>query len=109
MSKPCQETWEKFVEPFDEITPSALAGPGVSRPTARTRVSGVLVSSRMPRNASASCSTADSGPSCTRLGFSTSRSTRNCPVASSTVALLQVPPLSRPTTTQDAGVRTDSV
>ena len=44
MSKPCQETWEKFVEPFDEITPSALAGPGVSSPTARTRVSGVLVS-----------------------------------------------------------------
>jgi hypothetical protein len=104
MSKPCQDTWLKFVEPFDEMTPSALAGPGVSRPTARTRLSGVLVRARIPVNASASCSTADSGPSCTRLGFSTRRSTRNWPVASRTVALLHVPPLSRPTTTHDRGV-----
>ena len=30
--------------PLDEITPSPLAGPGVSRPTALTRVTGTPVS-----------------------------------------------------------------
>ena len=42
MSKPRQASCEKFVEPLDEMTPSALAGPGVSSPTARTSVGGVL-------------------------------------------------------------------
>src|SRR5512133_4227049 len=36
MSKPRQPTWEKLVAPLEEMMPSALAGPGVSRPTART-------------------------------------------------------------------------
>src|ERR1700730_19195132 len=46
---------------------------------------------------------AASGPSRTRLGISSICSTRNRPGASSTVALLAVPPLSRPTTTHCAG------
>ena len=29
---PRQPSWAKFVDPIDEMTPSALAGPGVSRP-----------------------------------------------------------------------------
>ena len=52
-------------------------GPGVSRPTARTRVArdaGALQDVR--RRPATSASTATSGPSCTRLGVSTSRSTR---------------------------------
>jgi hypothetical protein len=105
MSKPHHSRWEKLVAPFDEMTPVALAGPGVSSPTARTSVRTVPVSSRIPSNAVASESTATEGPSSTRLGVSTRRSTRYWPVASSTVALLVVPPLSSPTTTQEAGVR----
>jgi hypothetical protein len=35
-SKPCHAGSEKFVEPLEQMTPSALAGPGVPRPTART-------------------------------------------------------------------------
>src|SRR5512132_4027619 len=86
------------------MTPSALAGPGVSRPTARTDVLAVPVCSRMWSSACTSASTATSGPSCTELGVSTSRSTRNFPEASRTVALLLVPPLSRPTTTHESGL-----
>src|SRR4029453_17605441 len=85
------------------MTPSAEAGPGVSRPTARTGVLAVPVCSRMWSSACTSASTATSGPSCTQLGVSTSRSTRNRPEGSRTVALLLVPPLSRPTTTHEAG------
>src|SRR5690349_188791 len=102
MSKPHHSRCEKFVAPFDEITPSALAGPGVSRPTAATRDSGTPVSERMLVSASASASMAAAGPSSTRLGTSTMRSTRNWPAESSTVALFAVPPLSRPTTTHSS-------
>jgi hypothetical protein len=44
MSNPRQPTWPKFVAPLDEMTPSPLAGPGVSKPTARTAVIGTPVS-----------------------------------------------------------------
>src|SRR5579859_626418 len=100
MSKPRHSGWEKLVDPLEEITPSALAGPGVSSPTAATRERSMPVSARIPSSASASASTATTGPSSTRLGVSTIRSTRNRPELSSTVALLAVPPLSRPTTTR---------
>src|ERR1700731_532237 len=36
ISKPPQPASPKFVAPLEEMTPSALAGPGVSRPIART-------------------------------------------------------------------------
>src|SRR6516164_9008389 len=36
ISNPPQPASPKLVAPFDEMTPSALAGPGVSRPIART-------------------------------------------------------------------------
>src|SRR2546423_109412 len=107
-SKPRQAGAEKLVDPLDEMTPVALAGPGVSRPTAATADRAVPVSARMLSIASASASTATSGPSSTRLGVSTMRSTRNRPDASRTVALLLVPPLSRPTTTRPSEVPTDS-
>src|SRR5262245_53073532 len=103
-SKPHHAGCEKFVAPFEEITPSALAGPGVSRPTARTAVWSKPVSCRMLASECASASTATSGPSLTRLGVSTIPSTRNSPDASRTVALFIVPPLSRPTTTQRSTV-----
>ena len=99
MSKPRQAGSAKFTAPRVEITPSALAGPGVSRPTARTASRRTPVRPSTPVNASLSASMATAGPSPTRLGVSTSRSTRNWPVQSSTVALMAVPPLSRPTTT----------
>src|SRR5262245_42233732 len=99
MSNPRQAGWEKLVAPLDEITPSALAGPGVSSPTASTEARTVPVSARIASNASARASTATSGPSSTRLGVSMRRSTRNRPDPSSTVALFVVPPLSIPTTT----------
>src|SRR5262249_62243916 len=57
-----------------------------------------------PSSDSTSARTAVSGPSRTRLGDSTRHWTRKLPPASSTVALLLVPPLSRPTTT---GIRID--
>src|SRR6266536_579040 len=104
-SNPRQAGCEKLVAPFEEITPSALAGPGVSSPSARTDALVVPVSSRIWSNARTSAPTATSGPSCTKLGTSTSRSTRNRPEASSTVALLLVPPQSRPTTIHESGVR----
>src|SRR5438105_4782246 len=99
-SNPPQPSCPKFVEPFDEITPSALAGPGVSSPTARTRSRAVPVRWRMESKASMSAATATAGPSRTRLGVSTRRSTRQPLAGSMTVALFLVPPLSRPTTTQ---------
>ena len=49
MSNPRQAGMEKFVEPFEEMTPSALAGPGVSSPTPRTADSGTPVSARTLR------------------------------------------------------------
>ena len=36
MLKPPQSGWPKLVAPREDSTPSALAGPGVSSPTART-------------------------------------------------------------------------
>src|SRR6266545_853758 len=103
-SNPRHSGWEKLVEPREEITPVALAGPGVSSPTAVTAVREMPVRARMLSIAPASASTATAGPSSTRLGVSTMRSTRNRPEASSTVALLLVPPLSRPTTTRPSVV-----
>ena len=103
MSKPHHSGVEKLVAPRDEITPSALAGPGVSRPTARTAARGVPVAASTDSSAPTIASTAICGPSTTRLGTSTSVSTRNSPADVRTVALLEVPPLSRPTTTQDEG------
>ena len=49
--------------------------------------------------ASLIAATAARGPSRTRLGTSTMRSTRNLPSSASTVAFVFVPPTSRPTTT----------
>src|SRR5580658_7780994 len=105
MSKPRQPACPKFVAPLDEMTPSPLAGPGVSRPTARTAVIG------SPVNASTCCtqSTSDwmalSGPSLTLLGTSAISSMRNRPSESRIVPLLAVPPLSTPTTIQSTGMR----
>jgi hypothetical protein len=56
--------------PFDEITPSADAGPGVSSPTARTRDRSTPVISSPWRNAASSASMAGAVPSVTRLGTS---------------------------------------
>src|SRR5690242_16190955 len=86
------------------MTPSAVAGPGVSRPIAATRDRSTFVTARMLSNAPARASTAIAGPSRTRLGTSTRPSTRKDPSCVSTVALLAVPPLSRPTTTQSCAV-----
>ena len=97
-SNPDQAGCEKLVDPTEEITPSALAGPGVSRPTTRT-------SDRSMPVASSTARTPARGPRPplpalgTRLGISSRRSTRNRPAASTTVALFAVPPLSRPTAT----------
>src|SRR5690348_817264 len=99
MSKPRHSGWLKFVEPLDEITPSALAGPGVSRPTATTAEGGSPVWASTDSNAWRSASRAAGGPSSTQLGVSHRSSTRNRPKPSRTVALVAVPPMSRPTTT----------
>src|SRR5580700_7615539 len=65
----------KLVAPRDEMIPSAVTGPGVSSPTARTAVSGTPVTSRMTSSDRASASTALSGPSSTQLGDSAISST----------------------------------
>src|SRR5580704_6918601 len=104
MSKPRQPAWPKFVAPLDEMTPSRLAGPGVSRPTARTDVLGTPVSSSTCCTESTSDWMALSGPSLTSLGASTIWSRRNRPLESRIVPLFMVPPLSRPTTTQSTGM-----
>ncbi len=98
-SKPRHSALAKLVAPFDEMTPSAVTGPGVSRPTARTAARGVPVNSSTSSSDRASASIALSGPSRTRLGDSAMSSTRKRPAASSTVALIVVPPLSSPATT----------
>ena len=72
MSKPPQPASPKFVAPLDEMTPSALAGPGVSRPIAATLASGVPVKASTYSTASVSALRALSGPSRTRLGTSAS-------------------------------------
>ena len=54
------------------------------------------------RRPAARASTAISGPSVTRLGVSTMPSTREPLAGSRTVALFLLPPLSRPTTTQES-------
>ena len=95
-----QAGWEKFVEPLEEMTPLALAGPGVPSPTARTSARSRPVMVSTSSNATARHSMATSGPSCTRLGVSVRLLTRKLPALSSTVALFLVPPLSSPTTTQ---------
>src|ERR1017187_1840460 len=101
ISNPRQGAAEKFVAPFEEITPSGLAGPGVPRPTERTDSRATPVMPSTWSRAPARASIATSGPSRTRLGLSTNLSTKKRPKPSSTVALLQLPPLSRPTTTHE--------
>ena len=64
-SNPRQASLAKFVAPRAAITPSALTGPGVSRPTARTRARGVPVISSTCSSDRASASIAFSGPSFT--------------------------------------------
>ena len=61
------------------MTPSALAGPGVSRPTAATRSRATPASARARSIASTMAVIAASGPSVTRLGTSSMRSTRKPP------------------------------
>src|SRR5580700_8003467 len=99
----------KLVAPRDEMIPSAVTGPGVSSPTARTAVSGTPVTSRMTSSDRASASTALSGPSSTQLGDSAISSTRNWSLESSKVALIVVPPQSSPATTQPSGPMTASL
>src|SRR5262245_27119348 len=82
------------------MTPVALAGPGVSSPTAFTRSRGIPVRCSKAAKVRSSASRATSGPSVTRLGLSISSATRKRPAVSSTVALFLLPPLSSPTTTQ---------
>jgi hypothetical protein len=60
----------KLVAPFDEITPSADAGPGVSRPTARTLSRSMPVIFSPVSNAAAKASSAGPVPSVTLLGTS---------------------------------------
>src|ERR1700722_10028539 len=105
MSKPPQPASPKFVAPLEEMTPSALAGPGVSRPIARTAASGTPVSPSTCSTASIRDWMALSGPSLTLLGTSAIWSRRNRPWGSRTVALFVVPPLSSPMTTQSTGMR----
>src|ERR1019366_4196035 len=105
MSKPRQPAWPTFVAPLDDMTPSPLAGPGVSRPTARTEVIGMPVSSSTCWTESASDWMGLSGPSLTSLGSSAIWLRRNRPPESRIVPLFMVPPLSRPTTTQSTGMR----
>src|SRR5271155_659043 len=105
ISKPPQPASPKFVAPLEEMTPSALAGPGVSRPIARTAASGTPVSARTCSTASIRDWMALSGPSLTLLGTSAIWSRRNRPSESRIVPLFVVPPLSRPTTTQSNGMR----
>src|ERR1700744_6482461 len=96
----------KFVAPPVTSTPSALAGPGVSSPTARTQSLGTpLIASTLSKE-STSAVMALSGPSRTRLGNSAISAMRNLPSESSTVPLFAVPLLSMPTVTQspDAGM-----
>ena len=97
MLKPPQPGWRKLVAPLEDRTPSALAGPGVSSPTAVTAARSTPVTSSTCANEAASDSIATSGPSRTRLGRSSMCSIRNRPDGSSTVALFMVPPLSTPT------------
>src|SRR5882672_1976150 len=94
----------KFVAPPVTRTPSALAGPGVSSPTARTRSLGTPVIVSTLSKESTSAVMALSGPSRTRLGSSAISAIRNVPSASSTVPLFAVPPLSMPTVTQSPEV-----
>ena len=77
--------------PVTRSRPVALAGPGVSRPTASTAASGTPAASSAASIDTAMASRAASGPSLTRLGDSTMWSTRNVPETSSTVALVFVP------------------
>ena len=105
ISKPPQPASPKFVAPLEEMTPSALAGPGVSRPIARTAASGTPVSPSTCSTASIRDRMALSGPSLTLLGTSAIWSRRNRPSESRIVPLFVVPPLSRPTTTQSTGMR----
>src|SRR5580692_4384830 len=105
MSKPRQPAWPKFVAPLDAMTPSRLAGPGVSRPTARTDVRGKPVSSSTCCTEPTSEPMALSGPSLTLLGTSARWSRRIRPLSSRIVPLFMVPPLSRPTTTQSTDMR----
>src|SRR5580693_10542364 len=105
ISKPPQPASPKFVAPLEEMTPSALAGPGVSRPIARTAASGTPVSASTCSTASIRDWMALSGPSRTLLGTSAIWSRRNRPAESRIVPLFVVPPLSRPTTTQSNGMR----
>src|SRR5579884_1236866 len=102
-SYPRQTGWEKLVEPFDESTPSALAGPGVSRPTAATEARENAVMASTPSSNWERVLRAASGPSKTRLGLSTMSLIRKVPSVANTVALTLVPPTSRPTTTAGSG------
>jgi len=95
-----QSGWPKLVAPPVASTPSALAGPGVSRPTARTRCRETPVIPSTLSRVSTRAVMALSGPSRTRLGSSAISVTRNLPAESSTVPLFAVPPLSIPTVTQ---------
>ena len=83
-SNPHHSGRAKLVAPLDEITPSAEAGPGVSRPTARTSARSMPVICSALSNAAASASSAGAVPSVTLLGTSTMRSIRNCQRSSST-------------------------
>ena len=97
-SNPHHSGWAKLVAPRLEMTPSALAGPGVSSPTATTLLRATPVREIAAVNTSRIASIAAAGPSVTRLGTSSIPPTRNTPPSTSTVALVFVPPTSRPTT-----------
>ena len=103
MSNLDQSGWPKLVAPPVIRTPAALAGPGVSSPTARTRSLGTEVIASTLSKESTSAVIALSGPSRTRLGSSAIVSTRKRPRSSRTVPLFAVPPLSMPTVTQPPG------
>ena len=61
-SKPHHSGSEKFVAPLLEMTPVALAGPGVSRPTASTDAAGTPATSSASAMAAPIASRAATGP-----------------------------------------------
>ena len=78
MSNPAQSGWTKLVEPRALSTPAALAGPGVSSPTATTSSRRMPALSAAIFRPSSICCRQTSGPCFESAGCSHSPSMRNC-------------------------------
>ena len=86
----------KFVDPWAEITPSALAGPGVSRPTALTLLMAIPARSAACFSATSICFRVTAGPRPTSDGDSSISEMWNVPSSPRSVTLTLVPPRSTP-------------